>query len=54
MNPEYAGQNQDSGLNAKKSGVIFFKPKLLDKKHGVKYPKGCKLVWKDDNIYCSV
>ena len=34
MNPKYAGQNQDSGLRAKKSGVIFFKPKVLDYKHG--------------------
>ena len=34
MNPEYAGQNQDSGLHPKKSGVIFFKPKLLNPKHG--------------------
>ena len=31
---EYAGQNQDSGLGAKKSGVVFSKPKLLIKKHG--------------------
>ena len=28
-----AGQNQISGLHAKKSGVIFFKPKSLEKKH---------------------
>ena len=28
------GQNQDSELGAKKSGVIFFKPKLLDPEHG--------------------
>lgn len=34
MNLEYVGQNQDSGLYAKKSGVILFKPKLLGKKHG--------------------
>ena len=34
LNPEYAGQNQDSELYAKKSGVIFSKPKLLLKKHG--------------------
>ena len=33
MKLEYAGQNQDSGLHAKKSGVIFFKPKLLTWKH---------------------
>ena len=36
MNLEYVGQNQDSGLYAKKSGVIFFKPKLFGKKHGAK------------------
>ena len=29
-----ASQNQDSGLHPKKSGVIFFKPKVLDPKHG--------------------
>ena len=28
------GQNQDSKLGPKKSWVIFFKPKLLDPKHG--------------------
>ena len=32
---EYVGQNQVSGLHAKKSGVIFFQPKLLDPKHSV-------------------
>ena len=32
--PVYISQNQDSGLHAKKSGAIFFKPKLLTKKHG--------------------
>ena len=30
----YVGQNQDSGLYPKKSGVIFFKAKLLNPKHG--------------------
>ena len=34
MKLSYVGQNQYSGLHAKKSGVIFLKPKLLDKKHG--------------------
>ena len=29
---EYCGQNQVSGLHPKKSGVIFFQPKLLDPK----------------------
>ena len=29
----YAGQNQISGIHAKKSGVIFFQPKLLAPKH---------------------
>ena len=28
-----AGQNQNNGLHPKKSGVIFFKPLLLNKKH---------------------
>ena len=32
---ESVGQNQVSGLNPKKSGVIFFKPKLLLQKHSV-------------------
>ena len=32
---EYVGQNQAIELHAKKSGVIFFKPKLLDPKHSV-------------------
>ena len=32
---ESVGQNHFSGLHAKKSGVIFFQPKLLDPKHGV-------------------
>ena len=35
MKLAYAGQNQDNGLHAKKSGVIFFKPLLLEKTHGV-------------------
>ena len=30
---ESVGQNHFSGLHAKKSGVIFFQPKLLDPKH---------------------
>ena len=30
---ESVGQNQVSGLHPKKSGVIFFKPKLLLHKH---------------------
>ena len=34
MNLEYFGQNQDSGLCAKKLGVIFFQPLLFTKKHG--------------------
>ena len=34
MKLEYAGQNQNSRLYAKKSGVIFFQPLLLDSKHG--------------------
>ena len=33
MNLKYASQNQISELHAKKSGVIFLKPKLLAKKH---------------------
>ena len=36
----YVGQNQDSGLYPKKSGVIFFKAKLLNPKHGVEQGKG--------------
>ena len=36
---EYCGQNQVIGLHPKKSGVIFFKPLLLFKKHGEKYAK---------------
>ena len=32
---ESVGQNHSSGLHAKKSGVIFFQPKLLDPKHSV-------------------
>ena len=31
----YVGQNQDSGLYPKKSGVIFSKAKLLNPKHSV-------------------
>ena len=31
----YIGQNQDRGLYPKKLGVIFFKAKLLNPKHGV-------------------
>ena len=34
MKLAYIGQNQDSGLYPKKSGVIFFKAKLLNQKHG--------------------
>ena len=34
MKLAYIGQNQDSGLYPKKSGVIFFKAKLLNPKHG--------------------
>ena len=34
----YFGQNQDSELDPIKSGVIFFKPKLLDLKHSDMYP----------------
>ena len=30
----YIAQNQDSGLYPKKLGVIFFKAKLLNPKHG--------------------
>ena len=32
--PEYVGQNLNSRLHAKKSGVMFLKPLLLPKKHG--------------------
>ena len=32
---ESVGQNHFCGLHAKKSGVIFFQPKLLDPKHSV-------------------
>ena len=35
MSPEYVGQNQDSRLHPKKSGVIFFQPKILTPKHSV-------------------
>ena len=34
MNLAYAGQNQNNRLHAKKSGVIFSKPLLLDSEHG--------------------
>ena len=34
MKLEYIGKNQDSGLYPKKSGLIFFKAKLLNPKHG--------------------
>ena len=34
--PEYVGQNLNSRLHAKKSGVMFLKPLLLPKKHGEK------------------
>ena len=36
---EYCGQNEVSGLHPKKSGVIFFQPKLLDAKHSVRCRK---------------
>ena len=38
---EHCGQNQVSGLHPKKSGVIFFKPKLLDPKHS-----GLPFLWR--------
>ena len=34
MKLAYIGQNQNSGLYPKKFGVIFFKAKLLNPKHG--------------------
>ena len=34
MKLSYVGQNQDSGLYPKTLGVIFFKAKLLNPKHG--------------------
>ena len=37
LKQEYCGQNQVSGLHPKKSGVIFFQPKLLDPKHREAY-----------------
>ena len=37
MKLPYVGQNQNSGLHAKEFRVIFFKLKLLGKKHGGSY-----------------
>ena len=37
MKLAYIGQNQDSGVYPKKLGVIFFKAKLLNPKHGGLY-----------------
>ena len=33
----YTSQNQNSGVEPKKLGVIFSKPKLLTKKHGASH-----------------
>ena len=46
LNLSYVGQNQDSGLHAKRSGVIFFKPFILDTKHGVhpQFLKPCAIL----------
>ena len=38
---ESVGQNYFSGLHAKKSGVIFFQPKLLTPKHSARVPNCC-------------
>ena len=45
MNLSYVGQNQDSRLYAKKSRVIFLKPKLLDLKHGAVWSHDEKNKW---------
>ena len=48
MKLAYIGQNQDSGLNPKNSGVILLKAKLLNPKHG----ELC-LPWKTCCLICQ-
>ena len=53
MKLPYIGQNQDSGLHPKKSGVIFFKAKLLNPKHGVLFCLNIEGTIKDILFACK-